>query len=125
MLLILLIQCSLTYYLILFVGCDNPTSVESCDYCHLEIETNLQMDENGIYHLDYDIGRSIIFAIGISAFVSSLIGFLALRTTGVSFMIVTLMFSQIAYLSILYLNQTHYRLQNNPQSFLLETHLEL
>ena len=39
---------------ILFVGCDNPTSVESCDYCHLEIETNLQMDENGIYHLDYD-----------------------------------------------------------------------
>ena len=55
-----------------------------------------------IYHLDYDIGQSIILAIGISAFVSSLIGFLALRTTGVSFMIVTLMFSQIAYLSILY-----------------------
>ena len=55
-----------------------------------------------IYHLDYDIGQSIILAIGISAFVSSLIGFLALRTIGVSFMIVTLMFSQIAYLSILY-----------------------
>ena len=33
-----------------------------------------------IYHLDYDIGQSIILAIGISAFVSSLIGFLALRT---------------------------------------------
>ena len=55
-----------------------------------------------IYHLDYDIGQSIILAIGISAFISSLIGFLALRTIGVSFMIVTLMFSQIAYLSILY-----------------------
>ena len=55
-----------------------------------------------IYHLDFDIGQSIILAIGISAFVSSLIGFLALRTIGVSFMIVTLMFSQIAYLSILY-----------------------
>ena len=36
---------------ILLVGCDNPTSVESCDYCHLDIETNLPMDENGIYHL--------------------------------------------------------------------------
>ena len=55
-----------------------------------------------IYHLDYDIGQSIILAIGISAFISFLIGFLALRTIGVSFMIVTLMFSQIAYLSILY-----------------------
>ena len=55
-----------------------------------------------IYHLDYDIGQSIILAIGISAFISSLIGFLALRTIGVSFMIVTLMFSQIAYLCILY-----------------------
>ena len=55
-----------------------------------------------IYHLDYDIGQSIILAIGISALISSLIGFLALRTIGVSFMIVTLMFSQIAYLSILY-----------------------
>ena len=55
-----------------------------------------------IYHLDYEIGQSIILAIGISAFISSLIGFLALRTIGVSFMIVTLMFSQIAYLCILY-----------------------
>ena len=55
-----------------------------------------------IYHLDYDVGQSLILAICISAFVSSLIGFLALRTIGVSFMIVTLMFSQIAYLSILY-----------------------
>ena len=52
--------------------------------------------------MDYDIGQSIILAIGISAFISSLIGFLALRTIGVSFMIVTLMFSQIAYLCILY-----------------------
>ena len=55
-----------------------------------------------IYHLDYDIGQSIILGIGISALISFLIGFLALRTIGVSFMIVTLMFSQIAYLSILY-----------------------
>ena len=39
---------------ILCVGCDNPTSVESCDYCHLNIETNLPMDENGIYQLDFN-----------------------------------------------------------------------
>jgi len=39
---------------ILFVGCDNPTSVESCDYCHLDIETNLPIDENGIYHLNFN-----------------------------------------------------------------------
>ncbi len=42
---------------ILLVGCDNPTSVQSCDYCHLEIETNLPIDENGIYHLDYNNGE--------------------------------------------------------------------
>ena len=46
---------------ILFVGCDNPTEVESyefCDYCHLEIEApNLLMDENGIYQLDYNNGE--------------------------------------------------------------------
>jgi hypothetical protein len=42
---------------ILLVGCDNPTSVESCDYCHLDIETNLPMDENGIYHLNFNNGE--------------------------------------------------------------------
>ena len=39
---------------ILLVGCNNPTAVESCDYCHLNIETNLPMDENGIYQLDFN-----------------------------------------------------------------------
>ena len=55
-----------------------------------------------IYHLDYNIEQSLFLAICISALISLMIGFLALRTIGVSFMIVTLMFSQIAYLSILY-----------------------
>ena len=55
-----------------------------------------------IYHLDYSIEQSLFLAICISALISLIIGFLALRTIGVSFMIVTLMFSQIAYLSILY-----------------------
>ena len=55
-----------------------------------------------IYHLDYSIGQSILLAICFSALVSLVIGYLALRTVGVSFMIVTLMFSQIGYLCILY-----------------------
>ena len=38
---------------IIFIGCDNPNA--SCDYCHLEIEApDLQIDENGIYHLDFN-----------------------------------------------------------------------
>ena len=42
---------------ILFVGCDNPMSQNSCDYCHLELEApDLPMDENGVYHLDYRNG---------------------------------------------------------------------
>ena len=42
---------------ILFIGCENPTSVESCDYCYLEIEASLPMDENGVYHLNYNNGE--------------------------------------------------------------------
>ena len=55
-----------------------------------------------IYHLDYSVGQAMVLAICFSAFISMLIGYLALRTVGVSFMIVTLMFSQIGYLCILY-----------------------
>jgi hypothetical protein len=40
---------------ILLVGCDNPTSVESCDYCHLDIETNLPMYENGTWDYCEDV----------------------------------------------------------------------
>ena len=55
-----------------------------------------------IYHLDYNVGQALILAFCFSVLVSLVIGYLALRTVGVSFMIVTLMFSQIAYLCILY-----------------------
>lgn len=41
----------------------------------------------------------------LAAVVSLVVGFLALRTTGVSFMIVTLMFSQVGYLIILYFGE--------------------
>lgn len=40
-----------------------------------------------------------------AAFVSTVIGFLALRTTGVAFMIVTLMFAQAGYLTILLMGE--------------------
>ena len=43
---------------IMFIGCDNPMSVETCDYCHLELEApNLPMDKNGVYQLDYNDGE--------------------------------------------------------------------
>jgi branched-chain amino acid transport system permease protein len=54
-------------------------------------------------------GLSAVPAFGIGlAFawvVSTLIGFLALRTSGVAFMIVTLMFAQVGYLVILYFGE--------------------
>ena len=40
---------------VITIGCDNPMSNQTCDYCYLELDApNLPMDENGIYHLDYN-----------------------------------------------------------------------
>ncbi|MFN3548972.1 MAG: branched-chain amino acid ABC transporter permease [Mesorhizobium sp.] len=54
----------------------------------------------------YHVGRSVIpaFAFGIvcGGVLALVVGFLALRTTGVAFMIVTMMFSQVFYLTTLY-----------------------
>ena len=55
-----------------------------------------------VYHLGWDVPSAFLFAIVISAFSAALIGAIALRTQGVAFMIVTLMFSQVAYLATLY-----------------------
>ena len=44
---------------VLFVGCDNNlfSPTDECTNCYLELEApNLPMDENGIYHLDYNDG---------------------------------------------------------------------
>tara|TARA_X000001382_G_scaffold119534_1_gene100407 strand:- start:488 stop:937 length:450 start_codon:yes stop_codon:yes gene_type:complete len=42
---------------VIFIGCDNPMSVKSCDYCHLELEApDLWIDNDGVYHLDYNNG---------------------------------------------------------------------
>lgn len=45
---------------------------------------------------------ALALGIACAAFVSAIIGFLALRTSGVAFMIVTLMFAQAGYLTALY-----------------------
>ena len=40
---------------VMSIGCDNPMSVQTCDYCYLELEApDLPMDSDGIYHLDYN-----------------------------------------------------------------------
>ena len=55
-----------------------------------------------VYHLGWSVPLAFVTAIGVGAVVALIIGAIALRTSGVSFMIVTLMFSQVAYLATLY-----------------------
>ncbi|MEM7193423.1 MAG: branched-chain amino acid ABC transporter permease [Pseudomonadota bacterium] len=54
------------------------------------------------YHLSWSVPVSFFFGIGCGFLLSLVLGAIALRTTGVAFMIVTLMFSQVAYLVIVY-----------------------
>ncbi len=49
-----------------------------------------------LFRLHVDIG--VLFGVVVSALVSLVVGAVALRTAGVSFMIVTLMFAQVGYL---------------------------
>ena len=47
---------------VFFVGCDNPTSQNSCEYCYLNIEApDLTMNENGVYQLDFNNGETQTF----------------------------------------------------------------
>jgi branched-chain amino acid transport system permease protein len=59
----------------------------------------------GVFYLEF--GGVQAFAIGVAASlgVAAGIGLMALRTGGVSFLIVTMMFSQVFYLSTLYFNE--------------------
>lgn len=52
----------------------------------------------------FSIGPAFLMGILASMILSLVVGLLALRTIGVAFMIVTLMFSQTVYLTILYFN---------------------
>ncbi|WP_173933493.1 branched-chain amino acid ABC transporter permease [Chelativorans sp. Marseille-P2723] len=55
-----------------------------------------------IYHLGWSVWPAFGAGLLAGGVVAAAIGFLALRTTGVAFMIVTLMFAQVFYLGTLY-----------------------
>lgn len=55
-------------------------------------------------HLDWPASSGLIAGIIAAGALAFAIGILALRTTGVSFMIVTLMFAQVGFLTVLYFN---------------------
>ncbi len=54
------------------------------------------------YHLGWSVPAAFLLGIFSGAGLALVIGLVALRTTGVAFMIVTLMFSQVAYLATVY-----------------------
>jgi len=55
-----------------------------------------------MYHLDWGVPAAFLAGLVAGALLSLVIGVLALRTKGVAFMIVTMMFAQVAYLLIYY-----------------------
>ncbi len=59
----------------------------------------------GVYYLDFNAYQAVAAGLAVSAVASLAFGLVALRTTGVSFLIVTLMFGQAFFLSILYFDE--------------------
>ncbi len=57
-----------------------------------------------VHHLGVPALPALILGTLAGGLMAALVGLLALRTTGVSFMIVTLMFAQVGFLTILYFN---------------------
>lgn len=55
-----------------------------------------------IQHLGFGVPEAFLAALACGALLALIVGVLALRTTGVAFMIVTLMFSQAVHLAIIY-----------------------
>ena len=41
---------------VIAIGCDNPMSNQTCNYCHLDVEAPDLPMVNGVYQLDYDNG---------------------------------------------------------------------
>ncbi len=58
-----------------------------------------------IQHLNSPPEFAYLFGLLCAVLIATIVGLLALRTTGVSFMIVTLMFAQTGYLTILYFGE--------------------
>ncbi|RWE81132.1 MAG: branched-chain amino acid ABC transporter permease [Mesorhizobium sp.] len=55
-----------------------------------------------VYHLGWGVPEAFLAGVDCGALLALVIGLLALRTSGVAFMIVTMMFAQVFYLLILY-----------------------
>ncbi|CDX63542.1 Inner-membrane translocator [Mesorhizobium plurifarium] len=55
-----------------------------------------------VYHLGWGVPEAFIAGVACGVLLALVIGLLALRTSGVAFMIVTMMFAQVFYLLILY-----------------------
>jgi len=55
-----------------------------------------------VYHLGWGVPEAFVAGVACGALLALVIGVLALRTSGVAFMIVTMMFAQVFYLLILY-----------------------
>ncbi|MCX8997968.1 branched-chain amino acid ABC transporter permease [Rhizobiaceae bacterium BDR2-2] len=58
-----------------------------------------------VFHLEWSVPAAFLAGIATGAVVSFAIGLISLRTTGVSFMIVTMMFSQVAYMASMYFSE--------------------
>jgi branched-chain amino acid transport system permease protein len=59
----------------------------------------------GVQHLGLGAGAGLVMGIASGAVVSGIVAALALRTSGVAFMIVTLMFAQAGFLTILHFGE--------------------
>ena len=55
-----------------------------------------------VYHLGWGVPEAFVAGVACGGLLAFVIGLLALRTSGVAFMIVTMMFAQVFYLLILY-----------------------
>ncbi|MCP5088118.1 MAG: branched-chain amino acid ABC transporter permease [Rhodobacteraceae bacterium] len=58
-----------------------------------------------VRHLGWSPAPAVLAGVGAGLVLSLVVGFLALRTTGVAFMIVTLMFAQAVFLTVLYFGE--------------------
>ena len=73
-----------------------------------------------IYYLQFGAVQGFCTCVLLSLVLSTLFGLIALRTSGVSFLIVTMMFAQACYLAILYFN----RITLGDQGFILSKTLD-
>ena len=73
-----------------------------------------------IYYLQYGAIQAFCIGVLLTLVLATLFGLIALRTSGVSFLIVTMMFAQACYLAILYFN----RITMGDQGFILSKTLE-